>query len=166
MNSQQNAELDVLWQMQNAEDQYLTFELCAERYGVDILRVQEIRGWEAVTPLPNTPKFVKGVTNLRGAIVPIVDLRAYFSLPEVEFGPMTVVIILKVHHEKNEKVMGIVVDAVSDVCHVTHEELQSAPEISDKKSLSFIKGLASVDEQIVVMLDVDKMLAIKQLIEE
>src|SRR5258706_1827385 len=99
--------------------QYLTFLLADAEYGVDILRVQEIKGWDTVTALPNTPEYVRGVMNLRGTIVPIIDLRQRFGLATIDYGLTTVVVVLKVMHERGSRIMGIVVDAVSDVYNVT-----------------------------------------------
>ena len=105
--------LDMQAMGDNGEgEQYLTFMLAGEEYGVDILRVQEIKGWDNVTPIPNTPSYIKGVINLRGTIVPIIDLRERFSLETISYGPTTVVIVLKVNSDKGSRTMGIVVDAV------------------------------------------------------
>lgn len=140
------------------EDQYLTFMLAGEEYGVDILRVQEIKGWDRVTPIPNTPDFMRGVINLRGTIVPIIDLRLRFSLTPLEYGPTTVVIVLKVHGHDRERIMGIVVDAVSDVYNVPADELQPPPDFGVTVSIESIQGLASVNEQMVIVLDIDHLL--------
>lgn len=139
-------------------EQYLTFIMNGEEYGVDILSVQEIRGWEPVTPVPNSPAHIKGVVNLRGIIVPIVDLRAKFKLENVEYGPLTVVIVLRVVFEDSERVMGVVVDAVSDVYGLSLEEMQTAPDLGDHVNTSYIQGLAAVDEKMVVVLDIDALL--------
>ncbi|MDH5786515.1 MAG: chemotaxis protein CheW [Chromatiales bacterium] len=138
--------------------QYLTFILADEEYGVDILRVQEIKGWDDVTPIPNTPACVKGVINLRGAIVPIVDLRSRFKLDELEYGPTTVMIILKVRAGSRERIMGVVVDAVSEVYNIDGEELQPPPEFGGVINVEFIRGLASVEEKMIIVLDIDHLL--------
>ena len=139
-------------------EQYLTFIMNGEEYGVDILSVQEIRGWEPVTPVPNSPAHVKGVVNLRGIIVPIVDLRAKFNLESVEYGPLTVVIVLRVQFEGKDRVMGVVVDAVSDVYGLSLEDMQTAPDLSDHVNTNYIQGLAAVDEKMIVVLDIDALL--------
>ncbi len=138
--------------------QYLTFILAGEEYGLDILRVQEIRGWDAVTPIPNTPSCLKGVINLRGAIVPIIDLRLRFGLEALPYGPTTVVIVLKVDGESGDRIMGIVVDAVSDVHSITSEAMQPPPDFVSAISTEYFKGLATIDEQMVVLLNVDRLL--------
>ena len=134
-------------------DQYLTFIVAKEEYGVDILSVQEIRGWDSATSIPNAPEYLKGVINLRGTIVPIVDLRIRFNLPAVEYGPMTVVIVLKLNFKDKERVVGIVVDAVSDVYSIPNEDIKESPEIDANISSNFIKGLANVNEKMIILLD-------------
>ncbi len=138
-------------------NQFLTFMLAEEEYGVDILRVQEIKGWDKTTPIPNTPPYIKGVINLRGAIVPIIDLRQRFGMEAAPYGPTTVVIVLKISGEDRERTMGIVVDAVSDVYNISIEEMKPAPDFGGI-DVEFIKGLATVDEQMVIILDIDRLL--------
>lgn len=138
--------------------QFLTFVMADEEYAIDILRVQEIKGWESVTKIPNTPHYVRGVLNLRGTVVPIIDLRARFGLDEVEYGPTTVNIVLKVISGDNARVMGIVVDGVSDVFTVATDEIKAAPEFGDSVDVQFLKGLATVNDKMVIMLDIDAML--------
>lgn len=139
-------------------DQYLSFILSDEEYGVDILRVQEIKGWSKTTPIPNTPSYIKGVMNLRGAIVPIIDLRERFGLPPLSYGPMTVVIVVSVRSEERDRLMGVVVDAVSDVYNVRPEDLKPAPDLGGKLRSEFVKGLATVDEKLMVVVDIDSLL--------
>ncbi|MBI1423008.1 MAG: chemotaxis protein CheW [Gammaproteobacteria bacterium] len=139
--------------------QYLTFLLAGEEYGVDILRVQEIKGWDSVTPIPNTPKYILGVINLRGTIVPIIDLRLRFSLEQLEYGPTTVVIMLKVMSEsKQSRTMGIVVDGVSDVYNMPDDQIKPSPDFGTAVETDFVKGLATVNEKMVIILDIDHML--------
>ena len=142
------------------EQQYLTFMMADEEYGVDILAVQEIRGWEASTMIPNAPEYIKGVTNLRGTIVPIMDLRLRFGLKQVDYSPVTVVIILKVDGKYGERVMGIVVDAVSDVYTISDGSTRRPPELTEDKNSGFIKGLVNVNEKMVILLDVNELLSI------
>lgn len=139
-------------------DQYLTFMVADEEYGVDILRVQEIKGWDRVTPIPNTPPYVRGVINLRGTIVPIIDLRLRFNLDQIDYGPTTVVIVLKVEVSDRDRIMGIVVDAVSDVYAVPAVELRPAPDFGGNVSVEFVRGLATVDEKMVIILNIDELL--------
>ncbi|NOY66115.1 MAG: purine-binding chemotaxis protein CheW [Gammaproteobacteria bacterium] len=142
----------------DVENQYLTFILNDEEYGVDILRVQEIRGWESVTSVPNAPEYLKGVINIRGTIVPIVDLRMRFGMDNLEYGPITVVIVLKVIGDNRERVMGIVVDTVSDTYDVPEDSIKPAPDFGDKIEVAFVKGLATVNEKMLILLDIDKLL--------
>lgn len=144
-------------------EQYLTFIMDDEEYGVDILAVQEIRGWEAATPLPNAPPHVKGVINLRGTIVPIIDLRQCFGMAAIEYSAVTVVIVLKVENDEGDKVMGIVVDAVSDVYSLTDGDLQTAPDLGGSVSTEVIKGLVSVKEKMVILLDINQLLTLEDI---
>ncbi len=139
-------------------EQYLTFIMADEEYGVDILKVQEIRGWEKTTPIPNAPNHIKGVINLRGTVVPIIDLRRCFGMDQVEYGPLTVVIVLKVDSSQNSRTMGIVVDAVSDVYSLDNESLQPAPNMGDSYDTSYIRGLATVGEKMVMLLEINELL--------
>jgi len=139
--------------------QYLTFLLADTEYGVDILRVQEIKGWELVTALPNTPEYIQGVMNLRGAIVPIIDLRQRFGMERLDPGPTTaVVVVLQVAHGHGSRIMGLVVDAVSDVHHVTDAQLRPAPECGSTVSSDCVQGLATVDGKMLIILDIDQLL--------
>jgi purine-binding chemotaxis protein CheW len=144
--------------------QYLTFMLDGEEYGVDILRVQEIKGWDTATPIPNTPDYIRGVLNLRGTIVPIIDLRLRFGLEQLEYGPTTVVIVLRVmSDDERSRIMGIVVDGVSDVYNMPKENIKPSPDFGTAVDTAFVKGLATVDEKMVIMLDIDHMLNAKEL---
>ncbi|HET8705939.1 MAG TPA: chemotaxis protein CheW, partial [Pseudomonadales bacterium] len=122
-----------------------------------------IRGWEKVTPIPNAPSHVKGVINLRGNIVPIIDLRQRFGMDQVEFSPITVVIVLKVETAQGSKVMGIVVDAVSDVYYVAAQDLRNAPDLGDSVNTSYIRGLVSVQGKMVILLDINTLLGSDEL---
>jgi len=141
----------------NISDQYLTFMLAGEEYGVEILRVQEIKGWESATPIPNTPNYILGVINLRGAVVPIVDLRKRFDVADAPFGPTTVVIVVKVTNEGRERTVGLVADAVSDVYRLDSQEVQSAPDFGSSVETEFVRGLATVDNKMVILLDIDQL---------
>jgi purine-binding chemotaxis protein CheW len=132
----------------------LTFTLGSEEYGIDILKVQEIRGYDAVTKIANAPDFIKGVINLRGIIVPIVDMRIKFNLGKVEYDQFTVVIILNVA----SRVVGIVVDGVSDVITLTPEQLKAAPEFSSTLDTQYITGLGTVDERMIIVVDIERLM--------
>ena len=140
--------------------QFLTFMLAGEEYGVDILRVQEIKGWDNATPIPNTPDYIRGVINLRGTIVPIIDLRRRFGLEPVEYGPVTVVIVLRVMSANSDtsRVMGVVVDAVSDVYNVQDNDVKPAPDFGDVVDVAFVRGLATLEDSMVIILDIDRLL--------
>ena len=139
-------------------EQYLTFFLNGQEYGVDILRVQEIKGWDSVTEIPNTPSYIKGVINLRGSIVPIIDLRERFKLPAIPYGPTTVVIVLRVTRGDRSRIMGLVVDAVSDVYSVNSGGTSPPPDLGGVIDVTFVKGLATVDKKMVIVLDIDRLL--------
>lgn len=139
-------------------NKYLTFVLATEEYAVDILRVQEIKGWSKVTKIPNTPQYICGVINLRGTIVPIVDLRSRFGLEHLEYGPMTVVVVVKVLSNAKERIMGVVVDAVSDVYDVSDSDIKPPPDFGTVISIEFVRGLATVEEKMVIVLDIDRLL--------
>lgn len=143
----------------NMTNKYLTFVLATEEYAVDILRVQEIKGWNKITTIPNTPHYICGVINLRGTIVPIIDLRMRFNLDRLEYGPMTVVVVVKVLSSKSkERTMGVVVDAVSDVYDVSDNDIKPPPDFGSSISTEFIKGLTTVDNKMVIVLDIDRLL--------
>lgn len=135
-------------------NQFLTFILAAETYGLDILKVQEIRGWTQVTQIPNAPEYIRGVINLRGEIVPILDLRRRFSMEEIEFTQTTVVIVVNVQG----RTIGMVVDGVSDVIDLPKEELRAAPDFGTAIDSSFVQGLATMEEKMVIVLNIDEML--------
>lgn len=138
--------------------QYLTFILGGESYGVDILRVQEIKGWAPVTSIPNTPEYLRGVLDLRGIIVPIIDMRMRFCLEEAEYTALTVIIVLTVETNTGQSLIGVVVDSVSDVMNVNAEDIKPTPEFGASVNTEFLKGLATVGDNMVMLLDVDKML--------
>lgn len=145
-------------EVEAGSDQYLTFILSKEEYGVDILRVQEIRGWDGATVIPNTPDYILGVVNLRGTVVPIIDLRVRFEMENTEFTSSTVVVVVKVVHDSGERTVGMVVDAVSDVYNVAAEDVNTAPDVGGSVSLDFIKGLATVNEKMIILLDIDALI--------
>lgn len=138
--------------------QFLTFIMADEEYGVDILAVQEIRGWEEITAIPNAPDFVKGAINLRGTIVPIIDLRLRFGLQAIAYSPITVVIVVKVELSQGSKIMGLVVDGVSDVYSISESQARDVPDINKTDNSEFVKGLVNVGEKMVVLLDLERIL--------
>jgi purine-binding chemotaxis protein CheW len=138
--------------------QVLTFVLGNETYGVDILRVQEIRGWSSVTKIPHAPAHVLGVLNLRGSIVPIVDLRMRFSLERAEYTAVTVIIVVSVMSAAGRRDFGAVVDGVSDVVDVNIEEVKPAPDLGSRGATDYIRGLVPVSDRMVVLLDIDRLI--------
>ena len=139
---------------ESAGNEFLAFTLGREEYGIDILRVQEIRGYEPVTRIANSPDFIKGVVNLRGTIVPVVDMRIKFNLGVAEYNEFTVAIILNVA----DRVVGMVVDSVSDVVQLTGEQIRPAPDFSSTFDTKYITGLATVDDGLLILLDIEKLL--------
>jgi purine-binding chemotaxis protein CheW len=139
-----------------ANNEYLTFTLGKEEYGIEILKVQEIRGYEAVTRIANAPEFIKGVVNLRGIIVPIVDMRIKFNLGEANYDQFTVVIILNVA----ERVVGMVVDGVSDVIQLAAERIRPAPDFSSSTfDTRYITGLGTMDDRMLILVDIEKLMS-------
>ncbi|MEG7662602.1 chemotaxis protein CheW [Hafnia paralvei] len=139
--------------------EFLVFTLGDEEYGIDILKVQEIRGYDQVTRIANTPAFIKGVTNLRGVIVPIIDLRVKFSQENVTYNDNTVVIVLNF----SQRVVGIVVDGVSDVLSLTNEQIRPAPEFAVTLSTEYLTGLGSLDERMLILVDIEKLLSSEEM---
>lgn len=134
--------------------QHLTFTLAEQAYGIDILNVQEIKGWAAVTPIPNTPPFIKGVMNLRGMIIPVVDLRLKLGLPEIAPTRYAVIIVAKV----GARTIGLMVDAVSDVFDFRSEDVQPPPDLGANVNVRFIRGLACVENSVITLLDIVRLL--------
>jgi purine-binding chemotaxis protein CheW len=130
--------------------EFLTFTLGKEEYGVDILKVQEIRGYDAVTRLPDAPDYIKGVINLRGTIVPVIDMRVKFRL-EAKVDALTVMIVLNVA----DRVVGMVVDSVSDVVQLTGEQIRSMPEVGTGIDRRFLTGIGALDERMLILLDIE-----------
>ena len=139
--------------------EYLTFTLANESYGIDILKVQEIRGYDSVTRIANTPAFIKGVINLRGVIVPIIDLRIKFNVGEVTYHEFTVVIIINVIG----KVVGIVVDGVSDVVELPAHSIKPAPEFGATLDTRYITGLGTLNDEMLILVDIEKLIGSEEL---
>jgi len=139
--------------------QYLTFICAGEEYGVEILCVQEIKGWENVTRVPYTPHYLLGVMNLRGVIVPVIDLRVRFGLPARAMDGSTVVVVVRVRSSHGEKTAGIVVDAVSEVYSVAPEDIKPTPDLGASPNDACVRGLTTVDEKMVMLLDIDRLVS-------
>jgi len=159
------ADNDYLQRMHNAEqgaEQYLSFSLGDEEYGLEILRVQEIKAWDRVTHIPNTPDYIVGVLNLHGSIVPLVDLRLRFGMSAREYSPTTVIIVLNVLGETKRNV-GIVVDTVNDAYDVFPEEIRACPQLGSTIDTDFISGLVSMDDNMMMILNIDRLLSVEAL---
>jgi len=135
--------------------EFLTFRLGAEEYGIDILKVQEIRGYDTVTQIANSPDFIKGVTNLRGIIVPIIDLRLKFNLGRADYDQFTVVIILNL----SDRVVGIVVDSVSDVLSLTSDHIRPAPEFGSAVDTRYVTGIGALDSRMLILVDIERLMS-------
>lgn len=139
--------------------EFLTFTLGDEHYGLDIMKVREIRGYEPVTKIANAPPFIKGVLNLRGDIVPIVDLRLKFSVGNAVYNEFTIVIMLHI----GERIVGIVVDAVSDVVNIVAEDIKPPPEFGVAFDSQYLHGLAPINEQMIILLNIEKLISSQEL---
>ena len=145
--------------MKTDTHEMLVFKLGSEEYGVDILKVQEIRGYEKVTPIPRSPDFLKGVVNLRGTIVPVIDLRVKFGLANPAYDSFTVVIVLRIAG----RIVGAVVDAVSDVVQLAPGEIKAAPRLGSIVDSSYLSGVATQDDRMILALDIEKLLSAGEL---
>lgn len=141
--------------------QYLTFTLHGEEYAIDILKVQEIRCFSKLTAIPNAPHYVKGVLNLRGMVVPIVDLRAKFSMPPKEYDPFTVIIVVNV----GSRTAGLLVDTVSDVMEIPASDISETPAMAGGVEASFIAGMGRVKDRLILLLEIDSLLDPNQMAE-
>jgi|SRR5665213_1109949 len=139
--------------------EFLTFTLGSEEYGIDILKVQEIRGYNAVTPIISAPAFIKGVMNLRGTIVPIVDLRIKFGVGNAEYNAFTVVIVLKIA----SRVIGIVVDSVSDVLQLSAEQIREAPEFGSAMDTEYLMGLGALEDRMLILVDIERLIMCREM---
>jgi purine-binding chemotaxis protein CheW len=153
------ATMDRVTGFETDSDQFLTFTLQDEEYGIEILRVQEIKGFSKVRPIPNAPHYIKGAMNLRGTVVPIVDLRARFGMPDAEYNQFTVIIMVSV----SSKVVGLVVDAVSDVLNIAREQIEDTPDVGGDVDTSFFRGMGKIGDKLVLLLNIDKLLADERL---
>ena len=147
-------QMESIARLAHASNEFLSFRLGSEEYGIDILKVQEIRGYDAVTRIANTPEFIKGVINLRGTIVPIIDLRIKFGLGDPSYDEFTVVIILNVAG----RVVGVVVDSVSDVLTLTDAQIRPAPDFSAALETQYVTGLGAIDERMLILVDIEQLI--------
>ncbi|CAJ0994233.1 Chemotaxis protein CheW [Sodalis praecaptivus] len=144
---------------ESAGEEFLVFTLGSEEYGIDILKVQEIRGYDQVTRIANTPAFIKGVTNLRGVIIPIVDLRIKFAQNDVSYNDNTVVIVLNLQ----QRVVGIVVDGVSDVLSLSADQIRPAPQFAVTLVTEYLTGLGSLEDRMLILVDIERLLSSEEM---
>ena len=142
----------------NNEGKYLTFSLDSEEYGIGILKIKEIIGMMEITPVPKTPEFVKGVINLRGKVIPVIDLRLRFGMSEDDYTERTCIIVVEVEGQIGTILMGIVVDAVSEVMNIKGEDIEQTPNFGTKLNTEYILGMAKTDSKVRILLDIDKVL--------
>ncbi len=140
-------------------EQYLTFQLAGQEYGIDILRVQEIKGWDKPTRIPHSPAHVLGVINLRGAVVPVIDLRTRFGLDAAGYTATTVVIVARVETQRGGLTAGIVVDAVCEVCNVATNDLRPPPDTGTQIDSDAVKGLAMLQDRMLILLNIDELVS-------
>ncbi len=149
---------------ENMEQQYLTFLMGKDEYGVDILAVQEIHCWVEPRPMPNTPDYVRGVIDWRGTIVPIIDLRIRFQYEETSYTSTTVVIVLKTKtNDSQDCIIGIVVDAVADVYDVKASDLKESPRLGSKIDTKYIKGMTKIEDSLIIILELSKIIDLEEL---
>lgn len=146
---------DTLNDIAETADQFLSFLIAEEEYGIEILKVQEIKSWGPYTPLPKSPDYVLGVINLRGAIVPIIDLRCRFGLPATDYTPTTAVIIVRTGSDDQARIIGLVVDSVSEVYHLSPDAIQDASETSSSEKASYVRGFGQIDDKLVILVNLD-----------
>jgi len=156
----------VVEEAEQPRRQYLTFMLAGEEFALDILWVQEIRGWCRATRVPNSVDYMCGVINLRGAIIPIIDLRVRFGLEYQPYSPTTVVVVLRVFANGKERTMGAVVDAMAETYNIPDADILPAPQVGGMMDPEFVKGLVTVDDKMVVVLDVDALMSTPDLAQD
>ena len=155
-----NAEIETIEEKHSLEKEgkYLTFSLAGEEYGIGILQVKEIIGMLPITSVPRTPDFVKGVINLRGKVIPVIDLRLRFSIDESEYTERTCIIVVEISSQNGEMVIGIVVDSVSEVLSVTEDQIEPAPSFGSSLDSTYILGMAKLEGGVKILLDINKVL--------
>ena len=144
--------------MADREGKYLTFTLANEEYGIGILKIKEIIGMMPVTPVPQTPEFVKGVINLRGKVIPVIDLRLRFAMEAIDYTERTCIIVVEIAGQAGTVLIGIVVDAVSEVLNVKVEEIEETPTFGAKFDTDYILGMAKIEGKVKILLDIDRVL--------
>jgi purine-binding chemotaxis protein CheW len=142
---------------------YLTFTLADEEYGIGILKVKEIIGMMAITSVPRTPDFVKGVINLRGKVIPVIDLRVKFGMPAIDYTDRTCIIVVEIDANDMTIQIGIVVDSVSEVLNIKEDEIENAPSFGTSINMDYILGMAKIDSGVKILLDIDKVLSAKEI---
>lgn len=149
--------------IQELAGKYLTFSLAQESYGIGILKIREIIGMMAITPIPKTPSYVKGVINLRGKVIPVVDLRLKFGLEETDYTERTCIIVVEIHAEDAVLPMGIIVDAVSEVLNINTEDIEPAPDFGSAIETTYIHGLAKKERNVIILVNIDRVLATEEI---
>ena len=157
------SEIESREQQQSREGKYLTFKLAREEYGIGILKVREIIGMMKITPVPQTPDFVKGVINLRGQVIPVIDLRLKFGMPELEYTERTSIIVVEVSGPTGRIQIGIVVDEVSEVVNIRLEDIEDTPTFGARLDTEFILGMAKMEDGVKILLDIDRILTIEEI---
>jgi purine-binding chemotaxis protein CheW len=158
-----STETGVLGQVDPRAGKYLTFQLAKEEFGIGVLKVREIMGLQEITAVPQTPAHVKGVINLRGKVVPVVDLRLKFGIPAMEDTQRTCIIVTQVEGEAGSVLMGIVVDGVSEVLNLTGQEIENTPEFGRDADSQYLLGMAKVKGKVKILLDIDRVLSSHEL---
>jgi purine-binding chemotaxis protein CheW len=148
----------VLMETMEREGKYLTFSLAKEEYGIGILKVKEIIGMMTITPVPQTPSFVKGVINLRGKVIPVIDLRLKFGMDEIEYDERTSIIVVEVRGGTGTVQIGIVVDSVSEVVNIKSEDIEDTPTFGTRLDTDYILGMAKIGGGVKILLDIDQVL--------
>lgn len=146
----------VIQNTANREGKYLTFSLAGEEYGIGILKVKEIIGMMTITPIPQTPEHIKGVINLRGKVIPVIDLRLKFGLQAIDYTERTCIIVTEISSEANKIAMGIVVDSVSEVLNIKTAEIEDTPSFGSRLDTAYILGMAKIGQSVKILLDIDK----------
>lgn len=148
--------------MADREGKYLTFTLAEEEYGIGILKIREIIGMMPITSVPQTPKFVKGVINLRGKVIPVVDLRLRFGMEEIDYTERTCIIVVEVESGSGQVIIGIVVDSVSEVLNIKAEEIEDTPTFGTRLNTDYILGMAKMEGRVKILLDIDRVLSAEE----
>ncbi len=146
------------------EGKYLTFTLASEDYGIGILKIKEIIGMMPITSVPQTPSFVKGVVNLRGKVIPVVDLRLKFGMPAIDYTERTCIIVVEISGQSSAIKIGIVVDAVSEVLNIKGEDVENTPAFGTHVNTDYILGMAKIGGSVKILLDIDKVLSTQDLV--